>query len=307
MTALFTVGVILLILGFAATLGAALLRPAEKARISAAISSVAHNLNSSDPRIIAQLPLRLTVWFLDRFLGKRSFSLRRLGRSVVFGALLFGFSLGLSTLRSGNLPFPVEDAPWHTFDRAFGAIEASAKTIAENPKQTPETRARLAKAINKVKSLRNAENRSTYSVIYFPLLVLVCSVFMSLSFSIARCLLIEMGTANHLVSLLALGVLCVLMIPCWYFCTFTAIHFITSPVIVLTVVELANFGHSFSITVSLIMTLLLVIIGLLSANTWLKVLVSTLVIPLTASSCVWVCALILFVVKKPLHWSLSQF
>ena len=201
MTALFTVGVILLILGFAATLGAALLRPAEKARISAAISSVAHNLNSSDPRIIAQLPLRLTVWFLDRFLGKRSFSLRRLGRSVVFGALLFGFSLGLSTLRSGNLPFPVEDAPWHTFDRAFGAIEASAKTIAENPKQTPETRARLAKAINKVKSLRNAENRSTYSVIYFPLLVLVCSVFMSLSFSIARCLLIEMGTANHLVSL----------------------------------------------------------------------------------------------------------
>ena len=306
MTTLFTIGILLLILGFISKISGILLRPREKKAIRAGVSNFSAFLKSNDPRIVIQAPLRFAVELVDRLFGKRFFSRIRLFRAALFGSCLFTFSIGLSSLQSGNLPFPLEDSPWRTFDRSFESIVNSGERLLQDKKQPPKEKEALTRALREVNKLRNSENRWIYSILFFPSLALAAVVFISLSLSFARRVLVEMSTANNLFSLLALGALCLILLPCFYAVGFAALYSIASPIVWLTFIEFEKFGLGSPIVAASIVVLFALVLALFTASAWLKLLVSTVILPVTATIIIWIFALLLFFVRKPLHWSLSQ-
>ena len=200
-----------------------------------------------------------------------------------------------------------EDSPWRAFDRSFETLQSSAEGLLQDKKQSLKEKEALTKAVRDVNKLQNSENRWIYSLLFFPLLILVAIVIMSLSLSFARRVLVEMATANSMFSLLALGTLCLILLPCFYVVAFSTLYSIASPIIWLTFIEFGKFGLGSPIVAASIVVLLALVIALFAASAWFKVLVSTVVLPVTATVFVWIFALWVFFVRKPLHWSLSQF
>ncbi|MGH8094718.1 MAG: hypothetical protein ACREIF_14810 [Chthoniobacterales bacterium] len=186
-------------------------------------------------------------------------------------------------------------------DTDYGRTTSSEQTA------TGEGERALVKALRKVNKLQSSENRWIYSALFFPFLATAAVLFMSLSFSFARRVLVEIATVEHLFSFIGIGILCLFLLPCFYAIAFGVLYAIANPIIGLTFVQFETFGLGSATVAASIVALFALVLALVAASTWFKILVSTVILPLTATILIWACSLLLFLVRKPLHWTLSQF
>jgi hypothetical protein len=281
------------------------LKPFEKLRLHNKIVDLWYSLGERDPRVVVQAPIRAITRFLTALYGERLFSLMAFRRSSLITLSLFAFALVLSAFRTG-MPFSADDLPWRNFDRNYNAIEMVAKSDALRANEKPEVRETSQRLFAQIQEYNNPENRTTYSILFFPCIAAVVGALNFGSIAFARQALAEMGQAKSLVTLFSLGLGNLFVSLLIYIVGLSLICIIAIPFSWFVVWALIACGYHVSWLLALALLLPSVILALFLSPNWITVLCSVIIVHGTLVMFISLGAILLYPVRKGARWLLLE-